>query len=78
MMGDGVIDLPGIGAMIEKAGYRSFIEVEIFSVADWWKRPGEEVLQVCIERFDRLQRAQPGPYREKGKAGVATRASSNE
>jgi sugar phosphate isomerase/epimerase len=78
MMGDGVIDLPGIGGMIEKAGYRSFIEVEIFSFADWWKRPGEEVLQVCIERFARLQRAQPEPHREKWKAGVATRASSNE
>jgi sugar phosphate isomerase/epimerase len=51
MMGDGVIDLPGIGAMIEKAGYRGYIEVEIFSAADWWKRPGEEVLRACIERF---------------------------
>jgi sugar phosphate isomerase/epimerase len=78
MMGDGAIDLPGIGAMIEKAGYRGFIEVEIFSVADWWKRPGEEVLQVCIERFDGLQRAQLEQYREKWKAGFPTRASSNE
>jgi len=55
MMGDGVIDLPGIGAMIEKAGYRGCVEVEIFSVADWWKRPGEEVLRVGIERFDRCR-----------------------
>ena len=53
MMGDGVIDLPGIGAMIEKAGYRGYIEVEIFSAADWWKRPGDEVLRTCIERFNR-------------------------
>ena len=51
MMGDGVIDLPGIGAMIEKAGYKGYIEVEIFSAANWWKRPGDEVLQTCIERF---------------------------
>jgi sugar phosphate isomerase/epimerase len=53
MMGDGVIDLPGIGAMIEKAGYRGYTEVEIFSAADWWKRPGDEVLRTCIERFNR-------------------------
>ena len=52
MMGDGVIDLPGIGAMIEKAGYRGYTEVEIFSAADWWKRPGDEVLRTCIERFN--------------------------
>jgi sugar phosphate isomerase/epimerase len=52
MMGDGVIDLPGIGAMIEKAGYGGYIEVEIFSAADWWKRPGDEVLRTCIERFN--------------------------
>ena len=52
MMGDGVIDLPGIGALVAKAGYRGYIEVEIFSVADWWKRPGDEVLRTCIERFN--------------------------
>jgi sugar phosphate isomerase/epimerase len=65
MMGDGVIDLTGIGGMIEKAGYRGFIEVEIFSVADWWKRPGKDVLQVCIERFDRLQSVLQEHCREK-------------
>jgi sugar phosphate isomerase/epimerase len=59
MMGDGVIDLPRIGAMIEKAGYNGYIEVEIFSAADWWKRPGEEVLRTCIERFNRLVAAKP-------------------
>jgi sugar phosphate isomerase/epimerase len=52
MMGDGVIDLPGIGALVAKAGYRGYIEVEIFSAADWWKRPGDEVLRTCIERFN--------------------------
>jgi sugar phosphate isomerase/epimerase len=51
MMGDGVIDLRAVGAMIEQAGYRGFVEVEIFSAADWWKRPGDDVLRVCIERF---------------------------
>ena len=55
MMGDGVIDLPGIGALVEEAGYRGYIEVEIFSAANWWTRPGEEVLRTCIERFDRVR-----------------------
>ena len=59
MMGDGVIDLPGIGAMIETAGYNGYIEVEIFSAADWWKRPGDEVLRTCIEQFNRLVAAKP-------------------
>ena len=26
-------------------------EVEIFSSENWWKRPGEEVIATCIERF---------------------------
>ncbi len=51
MMGDGVIDLKSIRAAIEKAGYRGPQEVEIFSLEDWWKRPGEEVLSTCAERF---------------------------
>src|SRR5215469_2320746 len=50
MMGDGVVDLPGIRCMIEAAGYRGIQEVEIFS-NDWWSRPGEEVLKTVIERF---------------------------
>jgi sugar phosphate isomerase/epimerase len=52
MMGDGVIDFRHIGAMIEKAGYRGLIEVEIFSAADWWRKPGDEVLRTVIERFN--------------------------
>jgi len=52
MMGDGVIDFRAVGAMIDKAGYRGLIEVEIFSAADWWKRPGDEVLRTVIERFN--------------------------
>lgn len=51
MMGDGVIDLRGIRAMIEAAGFNGPQEVEIFSAENWWKRPGEEVLAVCKERF---------------------------
>lgn len=50
MMGDGVIDLPGLRAMIEATGYRGFHEVEIFSAANWWLRPIEEVIATCISR----------------------------
>jgi sugar phosphate isomerase/epimerase len=51
MMGDGVIDLRAIRAEIEKAGYFGPQEVEIFSTENWWKRPGDEVVATCIERF---------------------------
>jgi len=54
MMGDGVIDFKSFRRMIEGAGYHGPQEVEIFSADDWWKRPGDEVLSVCIERFNRL------------------------
>jgi sugar phosphate isomerase/epimerase len=50
MMGDGVIDFPAIRRMIEAAGYRGIQEVEIFS-EHWWSRPGDEVLEVAMERF---------------------------
>jgi sugar phosphate isomerase/epimerase len=51
MMGDGVIDLRGIRGAIEAAGYHGAQEVEIFSSENWWKRPGDEVLSTCVERF---------------------------
>jgi sugar phosphate isomerase/epimerase len=51
MMGDGVIDFRGFRRMIEAAGYHGPQEVEIFSAENWWKRPGDEVLATCIERF---------------------------
>ena len=50
MMGDGIIELKKIRAMMETAGYRGSCEVEIFSVDDWWKRDPDEVLRTCIER----------------------------
>jgi sugar phosphate isomerase/epimerase len=52
MMGDGVIDLKAIRAMIRQAGFTGPQEVEIFSRDEWWKRPGDEVLRTCIERFN--------------------------
>jgi sugar phosphate isomerase/epimerase len=51
MMGDGVIDIPGIRRMVEKAGYAGYREVEIFSARNWWKREGDEVLSVVKERY---------------------------
>jgi sugar phosphate isomerase/epimerase len=51
MMGDGVIDLKQIRADIERAGFHGAQEVEIFSSENWWKRPGEEVIATCIERY---------------------------
>jgi sugar phosphate isomerase/epimerase len=51
MMGDGVIDLRNLRAMVEAAGYRGPVEVEIFSKLDWWQRAPDDVLRVCRERL---------------------------
>jgi sugar phosphate isomerase/epimerase len=53
MMGDGVIDLKAIRAMVEAASYSGMVEVEIFSAANWWKRPVEDTLAVCAQRLQR-------------------------
>jgi len=50
MMGDGVIDIPSIRALVEHAGYAGPIGVEILSHA-WWKRDPDEVLRIARERF---------------------------
>jgi sugar phosphate isomerase/epimerase len=51
MMGDGVIDLKSIRALVEDACYTGLIEAEIFSSANWWKKPIAETLRVLKERF---------------------------
>jgi sugar phosphate isomerase/epimerase len=51
MMGDGVIDIPGIRTLVEAAGYDGLVEVEIFSKDTWWKRPVTETLAVIKERL---------------------------
>ncbi len=51
MMGDGVIDFKTIRAWFEEAGFHGPQEVEIFSAENWWKRPGDEVLRTCIDRY---------------------------
>ena len=54
MMGDGVIDIPRIRALVEAAGYDGFNEVEIFSKLDWWQRDPDEVVAACIDRHARF------------------------
>ncbi len=53
MMGDGVIDLPAIRALMQAAGYAGMHECEIFSSRDWWQRDPDEVLAIVKERFRR-------------------------
>ena len=52
MMGDGVIDIPGIRRAIEKAGYDGACEVEIFSAENWWRRDPDEVVRVIQGRYE--------------------------
>ncbi|MBR1202092.1 MULTISPECIES: sugar phosphate isomerase/epimerase [unclassified Bradyrhizobium] len=49
MMGDGVIDIRSVRAMVEAEGFAGYSEIEIFS-NDWWSRPLDDVLRTCIER----------------------------
>ncbi len=51
MMGDGVIDLRRIRGWVEAAGFEGMCEVEIFSERNWWRRPMDEVLRTCVERY---------------------------
>jgi len=51
MMGDGVIDLRAIRSTVEAAGYRGHCEVEILSANTWWTRDPDEVLRICLERY---------------------------
>lgn len=52
MMGDGVIDISKIREWVDGTGYDGLIEVEIFSAKNWWKRPGDEVVRTCLQRFN--------------------------
>jgi sugar phosphate isomerase/epimerase len=53
LMGDGYIELSGITAMVERAGYEGPIEVEIFNEA-LWQLPGRIALEQIRERFMKL------------------------
>ena len=50
MMGDGVINIADIRAMVEAVGFSGLNEVEIFSSEDWWRRDPDDVLSLMIER----------------------------
>ena len=50
MMGDGVIDIPAIRAMVEASGYGGATEVEILSKR-WWAEEPDQVLALMKERY---------------------------
>lgn len=50
MMGDGVIDIPGIRTAVEAVGFKGLNEVEIFSALDWWTKDADLVLSTVTER----------------------------
>jgi sugar phosphate isomerase/epimerase len=49
MMGDGVIDIPRMRAMVEAQGFGGYSEVEIFSTR-WWQRSTDDILSTCVAR----------------------------
>lgn len=51
MVGDGVIDVKALRGAVEDAGYRGFVEMEIFSAKNWWTRAMDETLSIARERF---------------------------
>ena len=52
LMGDGIIDLPRVRALVEAAGYDGPIEVEVINPA-LASVPGEELLADIRSRFER-------------------------
>ena len=48
MMGEGVIDIPAFRSMVEAQGFDGLVEVEIFSAANWWTKPGDDVLKAMV------------------------------
>jgi sugar phosphate isomerase/epimerase len=49
-VGDGVIDFGPISASVTAAGYRGYVEVEIFN-ADVWNAPADQTAATVKERF---------------------------
>jgi sugar phosphate isomerase/epimerase len=49
-VGDGVIDFGPISAAVTAAGYRGYVEVEIFN-ADVWAAPADQTARTVRERF---------------------------
>lgn len=50
LMGDGCIDIPGIRAKVEAAGFNGFNEVEVFS-EQYWAMDQAEYLKLIVERY---------------------------
>ena len=50
LMGEGCIDVPGIRAMVEAAGFDGFNEVEIFSER-WWAKDQDEYLAEIVKAY---------------------------
>lgn len=50
LMGEGCIDLRGIRAMVEAAGFKGFNEVEVFSDR-WWARDQDEFLAAIQKAY---------------------------
>jgi len=46
--GEGVLDLPGIIATLERNGYEGFFSIELFN-ADLWRLPTKEAARRCYE-----------------------------
>lgn len=51
MIGDGVIDLPGLVAGCRAAGYQGLIEAEILS-DHWWSLDARTTLDTLVDRFE--------------------------
>ncbi|TDR85217.1 sugar phosphate isomerase/epimerase family protein [Enterovirga rhinocerotis] len=50
MVGDGIIDIAGYRAVLDRIGYDGPFEIEIFSKLDWWLRDGHETTRIAVER----------------------------
>ncbi|MEM1027555.1 MAG: sugar phosphate isomerase/epimerase, partial [Planctomycetota bacterium] len=50
LMGDGCIDIAGIRAKVEAAGFDGFNEVEVFS-EQYWAMDQDAYLELIVERY---------------------------
>ena len=52
--GEGQIDLLYWRKMVEQAGYRGPVEIEVFSQNRWWKRPPESMIKAIITGMNKF------------------------
>ncbi|HLN70243.1 MAG TPA: sugar phosphate isomerase/epimerase family protein [Streptosporangiaceae bacterium] len=71
-LGDGVIDFGPVTAAVTAAGYRGYVEVEIFN-AGVWEAPPDRTAAVVRERFAAVLGAAVLAAGEPGVAGPAAR-----